>query len=53
LDKTKEAALQGDLVAMRLLLEKTLPSTKAIAATVKLPALTDKAPYRRDVLIII
>ena len=49
LDKTKEAALEGDMTAMRLLLERTLPPTKAAAATVDIPALakagtlTDKA----------
>lgn len=49
LDKTKQAALEGDMVAMRLLLERTLPPTKATAATVDIPALaeagtlTDKA----------
>lgn len=41
LDKTKEAALNGDMVAMRLLLERTLPTTKAAAATVDIPELAE------------
>lgn len=41
LDATKEAALSGDMVAMRLLLERTLPPTKAAAATVDIPALAE------------
>lgn len=39
LKSTKEAALAGDMTAMRLLLERTLPPQKATASTVSLPAL--------------
>ena len=39
LDATKQAALDGDMTAMRLLLERTLPPQKATAATVNIPAL--------------
>ena len=39
LDATKQAALAGDMTAMRLLLERTLPPQKATAATVSIPAL--------------
>ena len=39
LDATKNAALSGDMVAMRLLLERTLPPHKAATAPVLLPEL--------------
>jgi len=39
LDATKQAALAGDMTAMRLLLERTLPPQKSTAAMVNIPAL--------------
>lgn len=39
LEATKAAALAGDMTAMRLLLERTLPPHKAAAAPVSLPEL--------------
>ena len=39
LDATKTAALAGDMTAMRLLLERTLPPHKAASAPVWLPEL--------------
>lgn len=41
LDKTKQAALGGDMTAMKLLLERTLPPQKSIAAPVKVPGLEE------------
>jgi hypothetical protein len=49
LEVTKQKAFAGDMVAMRLLLERVLPVSKATAPTIALPALveahtlTDKA----------
>ncbi len=49
LEATKSKALEGDMTAMRLLLERTLPVRKAVAPEVDLPeletadTLTDKA----------
>ncbi|MEA3299137.1 MAG: DUF5681 domain-containing protein [Pseudomonadota bacterium] len=42
-ERTKAAALEGDMTAMRLLLERTLPPVKAGAAAILLPELEDAA----------
>lgn len=39
LSRTKEAALEGDMVAMRLLLERALPPIKATSGALELPSL--------------
>ena len=39
IEKTKEKALEGDMTAMRLLLERALPVRKAVAPQFELPEL--------------
>jgi len=39
IEKTRQLAKEGDMVAMRLLLERTLPAVKGSTATVELPEL--------------
>ena len=41
LDVTKQLALAGDTVALRLLLDRALPTRKASAALVEIPTLAD------------
>lgn len=41
LEKTVQSALAGDMTAMKLLLERTLPPQKSVTAPVKIPGLKD------------
>ena len=52
LERTKKAALEGDMTAMKILLDRTVPTLKPGQATVYLPELDVDMPVRQKASII-